>query len=412
MKEKSASKLLSHLVKLTKALSHGRYGNLDDLYELTKAGKYPKRVVDLAESFGMMLVKVKARDYHLKQIVRDMEKVQSDLSAAKEKISRENRKLKKDLRSKFSAYKILGKSRQIANVKRMIGKVAGSGLSVLITGETGTGKELAAKALHYESNRYGKPFVALNCSAIPESLFESELFGIEKGVATGVDRRIGKMEQADGGTLFLDEIGDMPKTMQVKLLRVLQERELQRVGGRANIPLDINLIAATSKELKTEIKKHNFRKDLYYRINAVHIHMPSLLERKDDIPVLIKGFLDAFKKNSGRSKLRFSAEALKNLKSYSWPGNVRELLNEVERGCALSYSDTIELDDLSEVVRDSSGGGNKGTYKQLSYAVSETEKKILEETLRYCGGNKSKAARALGISREGLRKKLKRHGMA
>lgn len=412
MINKKENDLLSRLISLTKKLSRGRFGKPDELFELTKTGKYPERIAELAESFGMMMVKVDAREFRLEEIINDLKKSRDELTRNYKKINRENISLKQSLRKKFSASNILGKNREITEMLKVVGKIADANISVLITGETGTGKEMIAKAIHYDSERCTMPFVALNCSAIPEALFESELFGIEKGVATGVEKRIGKIEKAEGGTFFLDEIGDMPKTTQVKLLRVLQERELQRVGGRQNIPLDVRIIAATSKDLKKESKNHNFRKDLYYRLNVVNIHIPPLRERKDDIPLLLNHFLDSFQKKMGKARLSFSAEALERLKEYPYPGNVRELINEVERGVALSYGNIIGINELSRDIRNFQETGDRSTKEHPLDSVIVAEKKALTQTLAEHKGNKSKAARAIGISREGLRKKLKRLGLA
>lgn len=336
-------------------------------------------------------------------------RLNTELLAAREMLSRENTNLKHNLRGRFSPTRILGSSRLMREVVDKIDKLADTPVNVLITGETGTGKELIAKAIHYNSGRSGKTFVAINCSAIPETIFESEMFGIEKGVATGVDRRIGKIEQADSGTLFLDEIGDMPLSCQAKILRVIEERRVDRVGGREPIPIDIRIIAATNRDLKQEIERGNFREDLYYRLNVVNIHIPPLRDRKEDIPLLLNYFLEQCTAKFGRPKMRFSPEVVEVLKGYNWPGNVRELENEVERAMALAVSDTILPDDLSsEILR---SRGNNGEQRTSSGTVVDAEKALIERTLAETGWNKSRASQILGISREGLRKKMNRYGL-
>lgn len=252
---------------------------------------------------------------------------------------------------------IIGTSPKILDLVKLIEKISDSSISVLITGESGTGKELVARTIHTNSPRFDKPFIAINCAALPESLLESELFGIEKGVATGVEKRIGKVEAANGGTLFLDEIGDMSLPAQAKLLRVLQERKLERVGGRGAINVDIRVLAATNKDPKKEIEKGSFREDLYYRLNVVQIHMPPLRERKEDIYLLANYFLTNFEGEIGKNSMHFSPGAMDCFLNYSWPGNVRELENEVKRAAILANGDVIEKGNLSEYLRDEPENG-------------------------------------------------------
>jgi transcriptional regulator with PAS, ATPase and Fis domain len=369
-------------------------------------------IVELAESFGMMIVKLETREFRLQQSIEELEGVNRELQLARQTLASENRHLKHHLRQKFSAKNILGKSRQIQEILTKIEKIADTPVNVLITGETGTGKELVAKAIHYNSSRADRFFVALNCSALPETLLESELFGIEKGVATGVERRIGRIEQADGGTLFLDEIGDMPLTSQAKILRVLEEREVERIGWRKAVPVDVRIVAATNKMLKGEIRKGSFREDLFYRLNVVHIHIPPLRERTEDIPVLLTALLESCSRRLGRGPMRFTPEAVECLKQHSWPGNVRELENEVERGIALTCSDTISVDDLSEEVRDHirQKQTDVAAFHVSTYNLKEIELEVIRRAMSEVQGNKSEAARKLGLSREGLRKILARHG--
>ncbi|GER93250.1 sigma-54-dependent Fis family transcriptional regulator [hot springs metagenome] len=326
----------------------------------------------------------------------------------KEMLERENINLTYNLRQKFSPARILGTSRQIRDILDKVEKIADIPINVLITGETGTGKELIAKAIHYNSSRFGKPFVVVNCSAVPEPIFESEMFGIEKGVATGVDKRMGKIEQANGGTLFLDEIGDMPLSCQAKMLRIIESQQLERLGSRESIPLNIRVIAATNKDLKKEVENGNFREDLFYRLNVMNFHIPPLRERREDIPLLINYFLDNCTRKFCKQQIRFSADAIKLLMQYNWPGNVRELENEIERAVALCVSDVVTIYDLSDNIRNQSKSAFMETEALL---IDKSEKAIINKALIEAKGNKSKAAKALGISREGLRKKMKRFGL-
>lgn len=406
MKSDPVDTLLGRLIAVTEELSHGRFGQYDDLFELTKSGQYPPQIARFAESFGMMAVKIEAREFSLEQMLEELRRSEAQLQAAREQLAHENSTLKKNLRRSFPFSSILGASPQIRELIAKTERIADSRLSVIVTGETGTGKELFAKAIHFNSSRSTRPFVAVNCSAIPESIFESEMFGIEKGVATGVEARIGKVEQAKGGTLFLDEVGEMPLQLQVKMLRLLEERTLERVGSRTAIPVDLRIIAATNRDLKKEIAAGTFREDLFYRLNGVELRIPPLRDRKDDIILIAHHFLDKWARSCGRPAMRFAKEVIEHLRYYPWPGNVRELDNEIERAVALAYTDTLTVADLSEAVQQFQADKPASTL-----LLKESEKQIVEQTLRELQGNKTRAAERLGISREGLRKKLKRLGM-
>ncbi len=399
--------LLARLITLTEELSQGRFGQYNDLFELTKSGQYPPLIARFAESFGMMAVKVEAREFRLEQMIEELRSTEAQLRVAREQLVHENITLKKNLRRSFPFSSILGTSPQIRELISKAERIADSRLSVIITGETGTGKELFAKAIHFNSPRSARPFVAVNCSAIPETIFESEMFGIEKGVATGVEARIGKIQQAQGGTLFLDEVGEMPLQLQAKLLRVLEERTLERVGSRTAIPVDLRIIAATNRDLTKEIAEGRFREDLYYRLNGVTLRISPLRERKGDIELIARQFLDKWGRSCGRPPMRIAKDALERLRSYPWPGNVRELDNEIERAVTLAYSDTITMADLSDPLQQQttpSAAGGKSLLK-------DSEKQLIEQALKEAKGNKTQAAERLGMSREGLRKKLKRLGM-
>ena len=289
-------------------------------------------------------------------------------------------------------------------------------MDVLIHGESGTGKELIAKALHFNSPRSKYPFVALNCAALPENLVESELFGIEKGVATGVDRRIGKFEAANGGTLFLDEIGDLSLSAQAKILRVLQERSVDRVGSRTPVPIDVRIIAATNRNLATSMRDQQFRDDLYYRLSVVHIRTPALREVPEDVPLLANHFLQKHCSATATELKQFTPAALQRLVQYNWPGNARQLENEIKRLVASVRGRTISEDQLilesppaSEPTQAASHAKKQQTLLQ---ALDSLERQMIEEALHDSGGNKQKAAQVLGLSRQGLLKKLKRLGIS
>ncbi|HQK80062.1 MAG TPA: sigma-54 dependent transcriptional regulator, partial [Syntrophales bacterium] len=394
------------LIVLCKEVSEGEYRDMGELFELTKAQLYPPLVAELAESFGMMTVRLEAREYLLEEVITDLKKIQQELAAAKEALARENVSLKHSLKRSLQPTQILGASAAILDLLKKIDRIADTPVNVLITGETGTGKELVARTIHDKSARRGRPFIALNCTAIPESIFESEIFGIEKGVATGVEKRIGKLEQAQGGTIFFDEVGDMPLAAQGKILRVIEDRQVERIGGRTSIPADVRILAATNRNLKERIAKGIFREDLYYRLNVVNLHIPPLRERPEDISLLLDFFSERGARMMGRTPISFSPEARERLGAYSWPGNVRELENEVERAIALASGREIGGGDLSENVLGSSPEEN---LDSLLPPVKRAERLLLEKTLRSVKGNKSEAARLLGLSREGLRRKLLRY---
>jgi len=288
-------------------------------------------------------------------------------------------------------------------------------VNVLIPGESGTGKELAANAMHYTSPRARKPFVALNCAALPETLVESELFGIEKGVATGVNPRVGQFQKADGGTLFLDEIGDLSLTAQAKILRVLEERTLERVGGRNSIAVDVRILAATNKDLEAEIGKGNFREDLYYRIKVLHVHMPPLREIPEEIPLLANHFLKEYCRETGRGEMEFAPEVMRRLVATPWPGNVRQLRNDVMRLAACARRRVIAEEDLWEglpVQGRTAQAAPPVKLQSLKTAVAEIEQRMISEALRETKNNQQQAARLLGLSRQGLINKMKRYAIA
>jgi Nif-specific regulatory protein len=307
------------------------------------------------------------------------------------------------------SHRILGASPKIQSVLRLVERIQSSSVNVLITGESGTGKDLVAHALHFGGPRARRPFVALNCAALPENLVESELFGIEKGVATGVNPRAGLFQEASGGTLFLDEIGDLSLTAQAKILRVLEAKVVLRVGGRIPIPVDVRLISATNKDLPTEIKKGAFREDLYYRLKVVQIRMPALREIDRDIPLLANHFLAECCAESGR-QLEFSPGLLRRMTAAQWPGNVRQLQNEVKRLAACAGGRVIGEDELAEEIAESadepSSVNRTGSLKD---ALEDLERRLIADTMRSVDNNQQRAAKALGLSRQGLINKLNRY---
>ena len=314
------------------------------------------------------------------------------------------------LESKRSTARFIGKSIQMQKVFELISQVAATKASVLITGESGVGKELVAEAIHNQSNREEYPLVKVHCAALSESLLESELFGHEKGAFTGaVSQRKGRFELSDKGSIFLDEIGEINQSVQIKILRVLQEREFERVGGAQTVKIDTRLIAATNRDLKEEIEKGNFREDLYYRLNVVNIHIPPLRERKEDIPLLVSAFLKEFNEENGKSIEGIDNKAAMALHNYSWPGNIRELRNCIESAVVLCKGHFIMSEDLPPSISD---GTDDGYIKiKLGTNMAESEKAIIRSTLSYVNGNKSKAAEILGIGRKTLHRKIHDFGL-
>lgn len=336
-----------------------------------------------------------------------------ELKKQREKLVHQNAQLLKDMEGQKFTRNIMGVSPRIQNIVRLIDQLQDTSVDVLITGENGTGKELVAKALHYNSARARQPLVVLNSAALPENLVESELFGHEKGAFTGAEyQHIGKFEQAHTGTLFLDEIGDLSLKSQAKILRVLQERVLVRVGGRTTIPIDVRVIAATNKDLEKAIQQGEFREDLYYRLRIVPIHMPGLREISEDIPMIANFFLTKYCDEFEKDSKKFSPSALDRLVSHSWPGNVRQLENEIKRLVVTIRRATITVDDLEDSIRFGKilhPGGMLTPGNTIHEAVEDLEKRMIQEALQTCHYNQVKSAKLLGLSRQGLIKKMKRY---
>lgn len=328
----------------------------------------------------------------------------NDLFAEHERLKEEVAQLK--ARNRYD--RIIGKSQKMVELMDIVSQVAPTKASVLITGESGVGKELVADAIHELSNRNKGPLIKVHCAALSSSLLESELFGHEKGSFTGaVKEKRGRFELADGGTIFLDEIGEIDAATQVKLLRVLQEKEFERVGGEKPISVDVRIVCATNRDLLKEIEKGNFREDLYYRLNVVHLEVSPLRERKDDIPLLMTSFLTQFSKENNRMIEGFSPQAKRALLSYDWPGNIRELRNCIESAVVLARGSVIEYDDLPPSVTKAENVQNLSL--DVGITLAEAEKQLIISTLAQCGGNKTKAAEVLGIGRKTLHRKVQEY---
>ena len=354
-----------------------------------------------------------AYDYLIKPLDFDELRLTMERAMEHHVLRQENRQLRLSLSSQFSYRNMIGRSPIMARLLETVEQVAPSDATILISGESGTGKELVAGAIHYNSLRKDGPFIKVNCAALTETLLESELFGHEKGAFTGaIRRKEGRIFQAHQGTLFLDEISEMSAAMQVKLLRVLQEREITRVGGEETIKVDVRILAATNKDLLQEIKAGRFRPDLYYRLNVVHLELPPLRERSEDIPLLAVHFLKTFSLKNNKKIKGFTPQAMDWLIKYHWPGNVRELMNVVERGVVLSQAEYLDLTDLPVIPEQ-----GLQQYIQpkenigVEVPLDEVEKAAIIKALDNVQGNKSEAARRLGITRRTLHKKLKKYGL-
>ncbi len=363
------------------------HGSIDDATAAIKAGAYD------------FLTKPLDLD-HLNLIVKNALKGRSQTKTITE--------LQEKLKKSDVNTEMIGKSAELNRVKMMIQKAAPTKASVLITGESGVGKELVAKAIHNNSPRKDKPLITVHCAALSESLLESELFGHEKGAFTGADNlQKGRFELADGGSIFLDEIGEINQATQVKLLRVLQEKSFERVGGTETLHVDVRVIAATNKNLEDEVKKGNFREDLYYRLNVIRIQMPSLKERKDDIPLLMHSFLKEYCEENSKEIKGFDRQSKNAMLKYNWPGNIRELRNCVESAVVMCTGDEIKLEDLPSSVQEK-GRENVITIP-MGITMDEAEKIIIQENLADNCGNKSKTADILGIGRKTLQRKVEEY---
>ncbi len=364
------------------------YGNIETAVEAMKEG---------------------AADYLTKPV--NLEELSQRIQRIKERqqLYAENKELREELGQRHRIEGIIGESGQMLEVISLVRRVASSEATVLIRGESGTGKELIAKAIHYASPRTRRPLIRVNCAALPENLLESELFGHERGAFTGaVAARKGRFELADGGTLFLDEIGDLPPHLQAKLLRVLQEKEFERVGSSKPLSVNVRVLSATHRDLEAQIKTGQFREDLYYRLNVVTILLPPLRERRQDIPALMDHFLRSLARKNGKTIRGFTREARDALLRYDFPGNVRELENLIERAVVLTRDEVIGRGDLPLALEESEGKIDRETH--LTAAVEGLERRMIKEALARARGVQTRAAEALGVTERALRYKLKKYG--
>lgn len=386
-----------------------------DGYELLKriSSSYPTLPVIVLTGHGTIETAVEtmrdgAIDFFTKPVDIDKLALVVKKSITTSELKEQNRKLTEELqrlRREKGYSRIIGRSQKVSAMMQLIEQVADTRATVLITGESGTGKELVADALVALSSRSDKPFIKVHAAALSATLLEDELFGHEKGAFTGATAmKKGRFELADGGTIFLDEIGEIDASTQIKLLRVLQEREFERVGGEKPITVDVRVICATNRNLEEEVKKGNFREDLFYRLNVVRIEVPPLRERKEDIDLLAASFLETFNKEDKRKIEGFTPAASKALLSYSWPGNIRELKNAIESSVVLAKGKYIDKEDLPQMVRES-GSGSKVTF-DLPVTLDEAEKRLILETISYAKGNKTKAAELLGIGRKTITRRM------
>jgi DNA-binding NtrC family response regulator len=358
-------------------------------------------------------MKAGASDYVLKPFsLAEMKMViQKELDVRR--LREENRTLREALGQKYAHPNVVTRSTKMQEVLATVERIAPTNSTVLLGGESGVGKDLIAHVLHEKSRRASGPFIKINSTAIPESLLESELFGYEKGAFTGATAaKPGKFELADKGTLFLDEIGDVPPATQVKLLRVLQEREFERLGGTRTLKVDVRLVAATNRDLRAALEEGTFREDLYYRLNVVPIDIPPLREHTEDIPDLVQLFIERFSRGSGKPVTAIRPEALQRLMEFHWPGNVRELENVIERACAMAKGSVLELEDIRLEPARPRPALESGALLPEGFTLEQWEDELIREALRRTAGNKSRAARMLGLSRNALRYRLSRMGIA
>ncbi len=390
------------------------------LKEIKKSGETAPPII-MMSAYGTIdtaleAIKEGAYDYISKPFKQDEIILTLKKAEERERLARENLRLKQEVNKSFSFSSIIGKSAQMQEMFQTIKKIADVKSTVLIMGESGTGKELVARAIHYNSRRKDKPFVAINCGAIPENLLESELFGHEKGAFTDAIRtRKGLFEEAEAGSLFLDEIGELPLSLQVKLLRVLQESEIKRVGGTATIKIDVRIIAATTRDLAGEVKEGNFRDDLFYRLNVLPVILPPLRERTDDIRLLVDHFVEKYREALKVDVKGFDNSAMQALLNYPWPGNVRELENAVERSMIMADDDMVTSRDLPP---DLQGRGDlndlqlSGDNLSIKLHSRVMEKNLIKRALEKTGGNRTKASKLLEISHRALIYKIKEYELA
>jgi DNA-binding NtrC family response regulator len=381
-------------------------------------GKRPDQTVVLITGYGSADVGVEALragafDLLTKPLIDDELEVAIDRAMSRQAVEQENRQLKAQLDYRYGVDNIIGTDHRMKRIFEMIDSISDTRATVLITGESGTGKSLIARAIHRRSTRSEGAFVEVACGALPETLLESELFGHVKGAFTGATSdKIGKFKQADGGTIFLDEIGTAPPSMQVKLLRVLQELEFEQVGGNKTFRVDTRAVLATNEDLSVSVREGRFRQDLFYRVNVINIEIPPLRDRVNDIPLLANHFLKQAAEEAGRPAREFTSEALGSLQRYNWPGNVRELQNVVSRAVLLGSGELVDAIDLPQTLTSSTSVSlGPATGKTLKEALEGPERQIIQEVLESNNWNRNATADALGINRTTLYKKMKRLGL-
>lgn len=361
-------------------------------------------------------MKLGAYDYITKPFKIDEIKLVIKKALEKRRLERENSRLRKELETKFGFGNIIGRSSAILKVFDLIKRVAELKVNILVTGESGTGKELVARAIHYTGIRQQGPFVPVNCGAIPETLMESELFGYKRGAFTGATRdKKGLFEEANGGTIFLDEIADLPIHLQVKLLRVLEDKTTRPLGSTEPIPIDVRVVVATNKNIEEEVARGRFREDLFYRLNVIKIVLPPLRERKEDISPLVLHFIDKYSREMKKEIRGISPKALEVLENYNYPGNVRELENIIARCVALEASNVIRRETLPQPVGEVNSLDIESSFSStssLDTLLNDIEKKMIEKSLRSTDGNKTEAAKLLGITLRSLRYRLAKHGLS
>ncbi len=393
-----------------------RVDGISMLKELTKRGMYP--TVIMMSAYGtadtaLQTMKLGAYDYITKPFKPDDVILTLRKAEERERLKTENTLLKQEINKEYSFANIIAKSTEMRDMFATIKKISGYKTTVLITGETGTGKELVARAIHHNSPRRDKAFIPVNCGAIPENLLESELFGHEKGAFTGaIKKKRGIFEEADGGSIFLDEVGELPSALQVKLLRVLQEEEIRRIGDNRVIGIDVRVIAATARNLISEVKQGKFRDDLFYRLNILPINIAPLRERREDIPLLIEHFIKKYNKKLDLAVERTTKDALELLMDYQWPGNVRELENCIERAMVLTGSNLIAPENFSPEIRHTKEADHYSLimadeFFSIKKAARIIEGELVRKALKKTGGNRTRAADLLEISHRALLYKIK-----
>ena len=375
----------THVIMMT------AFGTIEDAVEAMKKGAYDYVQKGSADPAEIEFVVERALKFQAAQL--------------------ENKRLRSELKEKYSYGNMVGKAHNMEQVFDLIGTVADSRATVLITGESGTGKELVARALHYNSSRATSPFIRINCAALPKDLMESELFGHEKGAFTGAIKQTrGRFEMADGGTLLLDEISEIDPGLQAKLLRVLQEREFERVGSSQTIKVDVRIVATTNRDLQKEVKAGNFREDLFYRLNVIEMALPPLRERKEDIPALVQNFIAKFNEENGKTIEGVDDRTVESLLQYDWPGNIRELENYTERAVVVAQGPKLALTDYPRRLQDGPNPSTGDGGIKVGMTVHEMEQRLIMTTLESCKGNRTDAANLLGISTRTLRNKLHEYG--